>query len=546
MIFQSQEVSPVIYEGKAKLVIGDQQIEEEPWIRYSDDILYMPYDIVSNHISKDIILSKDQKRVYVPLRDTKAELEDEELTGFVKENDIQVNIPTRIEEGTVFIPLTLLKEMLGIQIRYIEEAATVIIDPVSIVKNEGEIKENRVGIKEKPSSLGFSKAELRLGDRVAVLGEVNDWYRIRSNTGDLGYIEKKNIEVLVPAEQPMMQMNTKRVLENQGSKKINVAWEYVHEKSPNIGAESRIQSLDVVVPTWFSVADESGIVMNKGDRRYVNEAHKKGYKVWGLVDNGFDPKRTSKILEDPLKRKKVIGQLLLYASIYNLDGINIDFENIYYKDKDALVAFVKELRYYTNKQNIILSMDVTVPSSSEQWSKVYDRKALSEHVDYIAVMTYDEHWATSPISGSVASMPWVERGIIRSMENIPSEKLFLGLPFYTRVWKEYKNENGKLKVESKAVSMVRAKEIIDEKNAAVIWNEELGQYYAQYEEEGATYKIWLEDSKSIALKTTLVEKYGLAGTASWRRGFERQDVWIVLDEMIKRGKKYHELSFKDN
>jgi spore germination protein YaaH len=546
MIFQSQEVSPVTYEGNAKLVIGEQLIAEETWIRYHDDILYMPYDIVRDYINKDMTLSKDQRRVYVPLQDTKMELEDEELTRFVKDNDIQLNIPTRIEEGTVLIPITLLKEVLGIQIRYIEEMATVIIDPISVVKNEGEIKGNSVGMKEKPSSLGFSKAELKVGDRVVIFGEVDDWYRIRSSTGDMGYTEKKDVQVLKPVEQPAMQINTKRVQENQGNKKMNIAWEYVHEKSPDLGVESRIQSLDVVVPTWFSIADESGIVINKGNRHYVNEAHEKGYEVWGLVDNSFDPKLTSEILQNPGKRKKVIGQLLMYASIYNLDGINMDFENIYYGDKAVLVEFVKELRYYTNKQNIVLSMDITVPSSSEQWSKVYDRKALSEQVDYMAVMTYDEHWSTSPVSGSVASMPWVERGVIRSMETIPPEKLLLGLPFYTRVWKEYKNEGGEFKVESKAISMVRAKEIIEEKNATVIWNEELGQYYGQYEEEGATFKIWLEDSKSIALKTTLVEKYGLAGTASWRRGFEDQQVWVVLDEMIKNGKKYQELTFNKN
>ncbi|MDF2545302.1 MAG: glycoside hydrolase [Anaerosolibacter sp.] len=546
MVFQSQEVSPVSYEGRAKIVIGARLVEEEPLILYNDDILYMPYEVIKNYINQDIILSEDQKRVYMPLQDTTMELENKELTEYVKNAGVQVNIPTRIEEGTIFIPVTLLKEILGIKIDYIEDGATVIIDAAATEISQGEIVGNKVGMKEKASRLEFSKAELKLGDRIVVFEEVGDWYHIRSNTGELGYVEKKHVQILNPVESPSMQINEKRAQEDLGDKKINIAWEYVHDKSPNIGAESRIQSLDVVVPTWFSIADESGIVMNKGNRHYVNEAHKKGYKVWGLVDNGFDPALTSQILQDPQKRKQVIGQLLMYASIYNLDGINVDFENIYYKDKDVLTAFVRELSYYTNKQNISLSMDVTVPSSSEQWSKVYDRKELAKHVDYMAVMTYDEHWATSPVSGSVASMPWVERGIIRSMENIPPEKLLLGLPFYTRVWKEYRDETGKIKVESKAVSMVRAKEIIEEKDAAVLWNEDLGQYYAQYEEDGATFKIWLEDARSIALKTTLVEKYDLAGTASWRRGFEDQDVWMVLDEIIKRGREYHELSFENN
>ncbi|WP_053955966.1 glycosyl hydrolase family 18 protein [Inediibacterium massiliense] len=321
-------------------------------------------------------------------------------------------------------------------------------------------------------------------------------------------------------------------------KNINIAWEYVYEESKDISGEDKIHSLDVLVPTWFSIIDHKGTVKNKGDKEYVFNAHKKGYKVWGLVDNSFDPKITSSILNDTNIRNKVIDQILIYADLYELDGINIDFENVYYKDQKALVDFIKELSQYTKKKNIVLSMDVTVPSSSEQWSKVYDRKSLSKIVDYIAVMAYDEHWASSPVSGSVASIGWVEKGIQNSLEYIPKEKILLGLPFYTRIWKEYDG-----KVESKSISMTYAKKIIEEKNASVSWNEEVGQYYAQYEEDGIVYKIWLEDPRSIALKLSLVKKYDLAGTGSWRRGFEAEEVWMVLQKMTKDQKTYAQLGY---
>jgi len=47
------------------------------------------------------------------------------------------------------------------------------------------------------------------------------------------------------------------------------------------------------------------------------------------------------------------------------------------------------------------------------------------------LMAYDEHWATSPVSGSVASIGWVDRGVSALLEDVPSEKVILGLPFYT-------------------------------------------------------------------------------------------------------------------
>ncbi len=73
---------------------------------------------------------------------------------------------------------------------------------------------------------------------------------------------------------------------------------------------------------------------------------------------------------------------------------------------------------------------------SDQWSKFLDREAISKYVDYVMLMAYDEHWASSPTSGSVASIGWVERGVSESLKLIPKEKLILGVPFYTRIWTE--------------------------------------------------------------------------------------------------------------
>ncbi|MCG8499283.1 MAG: glycoside hydrolase, partial [Firmicutes bacterium] len=56
--------------------------------------------------------------------------------------------------------------------------------------------------------------------------------------------------------------------------------------------------------------------------------------------------------------------------------------------------------------------------------------------------------------------------------------------------------------------------------------------------ENATYKIWVEDARSINLKSSLVHKYNLAGTAAWRRGFETEDIWQVLTKNLKEKQNY--------
>ena len=153
-------------------------------------------------------------------------------------------------------------------------------------------------------------------------------------------------------------------------------------------------------------------------------------------------------------REKVINQILVYAGLYNLDGINIDFENINIKDRDMLTQFIRELAPIMKEQGLVLSMDITVKSLSENWSLCYDRQELAKAVDYLALMAYDEHWGSSPVSGSVASIGWVEKGIVQLLElGVPPQKILLGIPFYTREWLEKVLEDGRLEVKSKALSM---------------------------------------------------------------------------------------------
>ncbi|PAB58669.1 glycosyl hydrolase family 18 protein [Anaeromicrobium sediminis] len=314
--------------------------------------------------------------------------------------------------------------------------------------------------------------------------------------------------------------------------KITLSWEYVGKKNPNIENEDKIEGLQIVSPTWFNIVNTQGIVVNSGDYKYMKDAKEKGYNIWGLVTNSFNPRLTRAILNDEQVQDKVIAQLILFSEMYDLDGINIDFENIFYEDSGKLTSFVERLRHYTEKGGLILSMDVTVPGGSKQWSLVYNRKELSKHLDYFMLMAYDEHWASSPNSGSVASIGWVERGIKRSLKVIPKEKLVLGIPFYMRVWTEEKLGK-KIKISSKAITMSKLENIVDSRELEPVWSEDVAQYYTEYVEGNKTYKIWIEDKKSIEEKVNLAEKYDIAGICAWRKGFEKNEVWEVFEEYLK-------------
>lgn len=318
------------------------------------------------------------------------------------------------------------------------------------------------------------------------------------------------------------------------TKPFNLVWDHVFGESRNIAAEPTLPGLHVISPTWFAVVDEQGTVTNKGNRSYVADAHQKNMQVWALVSNSFNRDMTKKILASAEAQTNIIKQLVTYVSLYDLDGINVDFENVYDDDKDRLTAFVANLGKALKEQNVILSVDVTVPSKVPFWSPCYDRKELSKIADYIMVMTYDEHWRLSPVAGSTASLPWVEKGVKAMLAEVPPEKLMLGMPFYTRLWTETTSETGGTNVKSQALSMAQAESIIAENESPVVWLADKGQHYTEYYKNGNRHRIWLEDKASIALKAQLVPKYGLAGTASWRRGFEKEEIWSVIQEAVKK------------
>ncbi len=310
-----------------------------------------------------------------------------------------------------------------------------------------------------------------------------------------------------------------------------IVWEYAAiEAEPS--SISQMPSLQVVSPTWFHIVDETGTIDSQFDKDYLIWARERGYDIWALVTNNFDPDITAAILSNEEVRQNIVEELIGLALKYELEGLNIDFENFHSDYRDLFTKFVSELAERCREENLILSVDVTMLSTSAYWSGGYDRAALSEAADYIILMAYDQHWGSSPVAGSVASLPWVEHGLAQVLHEIPPEKLILGVPFYTRLWQIDKSGDEPLVINSWSYSMHRAEEIIEENEANIQWDSDALQYVATYTENGLDYKMWLEDTTSMSYRLELVSRYELAGIAGWRRGLETEEIWELIDDWL--------------
>jgi spore germination protein YaaH len=464
------------------------------------------------------------------------------LTGLLNEKPFTLKFPLEKANGTLYLPMEPLKQLYSFELRESAETGAVILakegDVLTWAKTRAYSNkpEKRIAMRSKPSIKAPILVDVAQEEEVMIWGEEPEWYKVQLTSGYEGYIKKDQLqqeqrtETIPDQPSPPPFVPAKPI-----NGKINLTWEQVVTKTPDATKFSPMPGLNVVSPTWFHLEDGQGNLKNIADPAYVKWAHSQNIQVWGLFSNGFEPKQTTEALATYDKRMKMIKQLLSFAQLYSLQGINIDFENVNVKDKEKLVQFVREMVPLMHEQGLVVSMDVTPKSTNEFWSLFYDRKALIESVDYMMLMAYDEHWASSPVAGSVASLPWVESSLTRMMkeDSIPASKLILSIPFYTRIWTE-ETVNGKTKVTSRAVFMDNPQKVIKDKKLTPVFKPEAGQNYVEYKEGNKLNKIWIEDEVSVKARMELVKKYDLAGVASWRRGYENPEIWSVIDESLKQ------------
>lgn len=489
--------------------------------------IYVPTTMIGIYMKNPgITVDEKNRKIVIDITKQNLLLENQEVTDFVKQNMIQASIPLRYIDNQCYFPLDVLESFFNVT--YELSGRTLFIEKGFQSANLGKI--NKGNVRVKPSVLDEKSEDLVLKNNeiVQILKESDNYYKVLSQDGITCFVPKTDIDMLDANFSELDFYNFKRDKTDYSKSKISIVWEYVYQNTP-LPDEEKNDAVDIISPTWFYIEDAQGNVANKADKGYLNHVKSLGYEVWGLTTNSFNPDWTHKILNNEALTKKVAAQLLFYASLYNLDGINIDFESVKDEDRNGLTNFVSLMRYYTEKQGLYLSVDVLIPTA---WSIEYDYAALSKLVDYIAVMTYDEHWSSSQTAGSVASLNWVENAVNNSLKMIPSEKILLGVPLYTRLWAETKT-NGTTTVTSVSQSMEQVRQLISDKNLSVKWLDKEKQYYIEYAESGKTYKVWIEDSRSIAHKLELIRRYGLGGSAAWRKGFEEKKVWRVFEDIVK-------------
>lgn len=289
-------------------------------------------------------------------------------------------------------------------------------------------------------------------------------------------------------------------------------------------------SLQVISPTYFDIdTDGSLTITQKFDQDFIEEMHDRGIKVVPFLSNHWDRTKGRAALEN---KGLLVKQIVDAVENYNLDGVNVDIENLTEDDRENYVDFVQLLREkMPENKEVSVAVAANPHERGVGWRGSYDYKALAEYCDYLMIMAYDETYQGNP-PGSVASISFVEKSIQYALERVPAKKIVLGIPFYGRYWK-LGQENG-----GYGIHLTKVQELIERYNGNIVFDEYRASPKATITIKpgqepnifgktltSGTYEIWYENELSIKHKLRLVQKYDLKGTGSWSLGQETEDVW---------------------
>ena len=535
----AQEYYGITTDTDVAIICNNEVIESKG--KLINDIVYLSYETVRSYINSRFYWDSNENILrYATASDlisVNAESSDYSVT---KDTQSFGHTIVKADASTAYIAIDFVKQYSDFKYEVYTDPNRVVITnswgdyQAAPAKKNCEIR-YQGGIKSPIIT------EVTKNTPLTILETGDTWTKVATADGYIGYIKSKNL-----GSASTQTLSSDFTPEEFGhiSKnfKINLAWHQVTNQTANGNVSSILQKskgINVLSPTWFYLNDNNGNLANLASSNYVDYCHQNGVEVWALVSNLENPDvDTAAVLSHTSSRDNLTNNLISYAIQYNLDGINVDFEALSVDGVgNSYIQFIRELSLKCANNGIVLSVDNYVPSD---YTRFYNRSEQALFADYVIVMAYDEHYSGSEEAGSVASIGYVTQGVEDTLKEVPANQLILGMPFYTRVWSETPasqptdeaDSAAYYDLSSYATSMTEVSKLLKANGVEPVWLEDVGQNYAEYQNNGVTYKIWIEDASSLEKKLTVMDHYGLAGGAFWKLGMEDSSIWDTIIKYI--------------
>jgi len=298
-----------------------------------------------------------------------------------------------------------------------------------------------------------------------------------------------------------------------------------------LSLQQYISKMNLVIPEWIFIDPTADTVFTNIDPRAWDVMKKSGVKVMPILSNNykevFRGDAVHRIINDPVKKERLINDVIRILQKNDFIGVNVDFEELEEKKNESLVQFQKDIYERLHAKHFLVTQDV-IPFNED-----YNFKELAKYNDYIFLMAYDQYSdASGP--GPVAHQKWIEGAVDDAVKKIPTQKLILSMAAYGYDWRLGKQ------LSARTVSYQEALFTAKDNDATIDFdNDSYNLKYDYEDEDNNKHQVQFTDAATIFNTLRFATEYGLAGTAIWRLGDEDPRVWYFYDQDMQKSAMGH-------
>jgi poly-beta-1,6 N-acetyl-D-glucosamine synthase len=284
--------------------------------------------------------------------------------------------------------------------------------------------------------------------------------------------------------------------------------------------QDHISELNTVLPEWFFIDPVTDTLLTNIDPDGLYLMKHNNVKILPMLSNvnlkdhdgTFDPGLLSQLLLNKSKKEKLMSKLIATLKTYQLQGVNIDFEE-FKNDRtiDAMHAFQKELSDSLHKNGFLLTQDI-IPDNED-----FHVNELARYNDYLFFMAYDQHY-TSSVPGPISEQRWIEKEMDKIAKDVPSEKIVLCMAAYGYDWPDGDN--------AETVTYQQALSLAKEFNATINFDNDSYNCSFEYTDYNKIHHtVSFIDAGGNFNTMRFADEYSTAGVALWRLGSEDERIW---------------------
>jgi len=265
----------------------------------------------------------------------------------------------------------------------------------------------------------------------------------------------------------------------------------------------------------------------------INTAHEHGVKIIMTIVN-FTTSQIHTLLTNQTSRQNLFENIKQTINEFDLQGVNIDFENIASADRGSLLnSFMADLTDYIHTE--VAESEISFAAPPVNWGG-WNFAGLAHSCDYIFIMGYNFYGGWSQTSGPGAPLRGGSYNITNTIENqyaavtnSEPEKLILGVPYYGIRWQTKTSSpySNTISFEGYPRYRIAYEESLTHE---LKWDRRSQTSWFPYNRNNKSYQIWFENDASLGLKYELVKKHELKGAGMWALGYDsrRSELWDEL------------------